>query len=175
MSLEEQTLDRQNLYKQEESFDFVDDYQPEGHTSLPNESYRQEGGDYNLESIGVADGEDAYYDDNQVSNGNYQDEQHPEFRKQRRSSLTSNTIIRKKSLLEVSSVMNSLANLYVQSEFGKMDDQGGLFTLIPLETQLQVTYTWNISKDELLEGEKLVSLPFGPREWSWQIMYTFLT
>lgn len=47
----------------------------------------------------------------------------------------------------------------------------GVFTEIPTATQIQVSYTWKLSKSELLSSEKLVSVPFGPDEWSWQIVY----
>lgn len=71
-------------------------------------------------------------------------------------------------------VANMPSSLYVQNEFGKVDDVGGLFKIIPLETNLQVSFSWVITEDEFFETEKIVSLPLGPNEWAWQVMYLYL-
>ncbi|KAJ3311087.1 hypothetical protein HDV04_004401 [Boothiomyces sp. JEL0838] len=78
-------------------------------------------------------------------------------------------VVQRTSMDELKDVVNGLDGSFVQDEFGKIDTPGGLFKIIPLETQLSTTYEWNIPMESLKE-EKLVSLPFGPREWSWQII-----
>jgi hypothetical protein len=173
--------DQQGLYQQnsfdpeEAAFDFVDDYQPEptSHTlgTQPplhgNEPLDYSQNDQNL----------LQYDaSNDVVNGYHDGLESDGYQRQRLSSLSAELkVVRRESLNEITEVVNTPSNPYVQNEFGKLDNDGGLFTLIPLETQLQVTYTWNVPRKDLLESDKLVSLPFGPKDWSWQIMYPRFT
>jgi hypothetical protein len=164
---DEQTLYQHNSYDPEEAaFDFVDDYQPEPSTNTlepkpavyADESYAQD--DLNaVQYATTSEIMDGYHDGAEFNP------------RQRLPSLSAELkVIRRESLNEITSVVNTTSNPYVQNEFGNLEDDGGLFTLIPLETQLQVTYTWNVSRKNLLESEKLVSLPFGPKDWSWQMM-----
>jgi hypothetical protein len=149
MEQDRQTLyeqyDQDNLNPEGGTFDF-DDYQPEAN-SQQNSQQNTLGNGYSMEP----------------SNG-YDHQGYTDY-----SQEADVKIVRKESLQEVPFVINSLSNVFQQHEFGNINDQG-LCTLIPLETQLHITYTWHIPRAELLEGEKMVSLPFGPREWSWQIM-----
>ncbi|KAJ3319919.1 hypothetical protein HDV06_005818 [Boothiomyces sp. JEL0866] len=107
---------------------------------------------------GDANGYEAGYDSNF---GNYHERKQslPNYPK----------VVRRTSLDDMKNVVNGFDGAYVQDEFGKIDNPGGLFKIIPLETQLSANYVWEIPKESLKE-EKLVSLPFGPREWSWQII-----
>ena len=62
----------------------------------------------------------------------------------------------------------------IQSEFGSVQDSGGKFTLIPLKTQLEAIYNWQIPAIDFEQKEKIVSFPFGPIDWSWQLVYCIL-
>lgn len=81
-------------------------------------------------------------------------------------------IVKRESIKEFSYVLNELPNDKSQNEFGEPYLPGGQVTVIPLETVVQATYTWEIPTALLFENEKFVSLPFGPKDWSWQMMYT---
>ncbi|KAI8897381.1 hypothetical protein BC833DRAFT_49625 [Globomyces pollinis-pini] len=79
-------------------------------------------------------------------------------------------VVRRASILQVSAVANEQSSLFVKNVFGKSDHPGGLVNIIPLETQLTVDYRWEIPLDHFTNTEKVVSLPFGPRDWSWQVV-----
>ena len=60
---------------------------------------------------------------------------------------------------------------YIPQQQQQLSYNTASLTEIPTATQIQVSYTWKLSKIELLSSEKLVSVPFGPDEWSWQLVY----
>jgi hypothetical protein len=78
-------------------------------------------------------------------------------------------IIRRTSLDQIASAVNTDHSMHIQNEFGRANQPGGKFSIIPLETQIQVNYLWDLDLERLQE-EKIVSLPFGPKNWAWQIM-----
>ncbi|KAJ3274076.1 hypothetical protein HDV01_003569 [Terramyces sp. JEL0728] len=82
-------------------------------------------------------------------------------------------VVRRSSLDELKDVVNGLDGSYVQDEFGKIDNPGGLFKIIPLETQLNANYFWDIPIDSLQE-EKLVLYPKGTGETQGLSMSAFL-
>jgi hypothetical protein len=79
-------------------------------------------------------------------------------------------IIRRATLDQVVQAINSSPSEYAGKAYGQPDQPGGQFSVFPLESQLQVSYVWEISASLLKENDKIVSLPFGPLEWSWQVM-----
>jgi hypothetical protein len=78
-------------------------------------------------------------------------------------------IVRRISLDQVASTVNTDHSMHIQNEFGRANQPGGKFSIIPLETQIKVNYLWDLDTEKLGE-EKIVSLPFGPKNWAWQIM-----
>jgi hypothetical protein len=44
----------------------------------------------------------------------------------------------------------------------------GQVKVIPTNTKLIASYSWTV--DLTVSDEKIVSVPFGPRDWSWQAM-----
>lgn len=60
---------------------------------------------------------------------------------------------------------------YIPQQQQQLTYNTASLTEIPTATQIQVSYIWKLSKIELLSSEKLVSVPFGPDEWSWQLVY----
>ncbi|KAI8928969.1 hypothetical protein BC831DRAFT_45025 [Entophlyctis helioformis] len=60
--------------------------------------------------------------------------------------------------------------LFVAGDYGSATEPGGMFSLMPVESQLFASYVWHIPDLATSTDEKLVSLPFGPRDWSWQIV-----
>ena len=78
-------------------------------------------------------------------------------------------IVRRVSLDEVNLAVNQDHSHHIQNEFGRANQPGGKFSIIPLETMIQVNYCWDIDLGTL-QDEKLVSLPFGPKNWMWQLI-----
>ncbi|KAI8904864.1 hypothetical protein EDD86DRAFT_258697 [Gorgonomyces haynaldii] len=70
------------------------------------------------------------------------------------------------SLTEGEGVIEQEDVFFMSGEFGAIDAPGGLLQMIPSKSELSATYTWtlNLQKQE----QKIVSLPFGPRDWAWQ-------
>ena len=88
-------------------------------------------------------------------------------------STNSPPVIRKSSfsLDLVHNIASDPTNHYTHTEFGNVQDHGGKFTIFPLKTQLEALYSWEIDAQDLLTKDKLVSLPFGSNDWSWQVVY----
>ena len=74
------------------------------------------------------------------------------------------------SLDLVHNIASDPTNHNTQSEFGNVQDSGGKFTIFPLKTDLEANYCWEIPSQDLLTKDKIVSLPFGSNDWSWQVV-----
>ncbi|KAI8826936.1 uncharacterized protein EV422DRAFT_511968 [Fimicolochytrium jonesii] len=50
------------------------------------------------------------------------------------------------------------------------DASGGQYRIVPVRSRLFASYPWAIEGFMLSDDEKLVSLPFGPASWRWQLV-----
>ncbi|KAK6097258.1 hypothetical protein MT418_002882 [Batrachochytrium dendrobatidis] len=75
-----------------------------------------------------------------------------------------------RSVDKVDELVESLDMLVAVGQYGSPREPGGMFRLTPVESQLQTSYCWRIPNLHQTTAEKLVSPPFGPRDWSWQIV-----
>jgi hypothetical protein len=76
----------------------------------------------------------------------------------------------KKSMDDINCLTDNTDTLFMTGEFGEINQPGGLLKIIPIESQLQVSYTWTLKHLDHNSDEKVVSMPFGPRDWQWQLM-----
>ncbi|KNC99078.1 uncharacterized protein SPPG_06025 [Spizellomyces punctatus DAOM BR117] len=53
---------------------------------------------------------------------------------------------------------------------GTLDIYGGVYRVVPVRTRLFSSYHWAIDGFSQSVDEKLVSLPFGPPNWRWQLV-----
>lgn len=75
---------------------------------------------------------------------------------------------------KIDDIDNSIENddiLSVTGEFGSPTAKGGLLKILPIVSDMVASYTWKIPNLATCKDEKVVSLPFGPRDWAWQAMY----
>jgi hypothetical protein len=55
-------------------------------------------------------------------------------------------------------------------DFGELGSVGGLLRFVPIDTVITTEYVWKINNLQNTTDDKLVSMPFGPRDWQWQLM-----
>ncbi|KAJ3286195.1 hypothetical protein HK104_009145 [Borealophlyctis nickersoniae] len=53
---------------------------------------------------------------------------------------------------------------------GVNDSFGGTYTLVPVPSKLFASYVWVVQGFHQVSDEKLVSPPFGPEDWRWQLV-----
>jgi hypothetical protein len=73
------------------------------------------------------------------------------------------------SMENIKRVTANPAKHCVKSEFHE-NDGSSKFTIIPMLSKVQASYQWEIPESEFKSTEKLVSLPFGPSNWNWQVV-----
>lgn len=79
--------------------------------------------------------------------------------------------IPRKSIDEIDTMMEEKDAIHMTGEYGDVNAEGGYMKFVPIETALAAEFTWKISDLKDSFDEKIVSLPFGPRDWKWQLMY----
>ncbi|KAJ3035043.1 hypothetical protein HDV00_004369 [Rhizophlyctis rosea] len=81
--------------------------------------------------------------------------------------VTSSAPIPTPSHLPTTTVSSGVGPTYVPDDSA---DVGGTYIAVPVSTKLFASYTWTVHGFHQITDEKLVSPPFGPADWRWQLV-----